>query len=58
MKRVKCVKLINEIFFLLQDIKKNMKNYNTRFNIEDKMRESTASKVSLKVLKWHEWYSI
>ena len=50
MKRVKCVKLINEIIFLLQDIKKNMKNYNTRFNIEDKMRESTASKVSLKVL--------
>lgn len=31
--------------FVLQEIKKNMKKYNATFSLEDKMRESKASKV-------------
>jgi len=30
---------------MLQEIKKNMKKYNATFSLEDKMRESKASKV-------------
>jgi len=35
------------LLYMLQEIKKNMKKYNATFSLEDKMRESKASKVDL-----------
>jgi flagellar motor switch protein FliM len=44
----------------LQEIKKNMKKYNARFAVEDKMRESKVSKEQIEARRqmnaeWAEW---
>ena len=46
--------------FVVQEIRKNMKRYTTRFSLDDKMRESKASREQIErrrrlMDEYHEW---